>query len=55
MSEDLNCYAKFVPPVEADPKKPKKPLQEDTRKNDGTYQTTGDWMRVGGKKPSIVV
>jgi hypothetical protein len=49
MSEDINCNAKFLP-------KPKKPLpaeQEDTRAKDGKHQTVKDWMKNGGKKPSI--
>lgn len=49
MTENINCYEKIL-------EKPKKPLpagQEDTRAVDGKHQTVKDWLKNGGKKPSI--
>jgi hypothetical protein len=49
MSENINCYEKVL-------EKPKKPLhtsQEDTRANNGQHQTVAEWLKNGGKKPSI--
>jgi hypothetical protein len=54
MAEDINCYEKIIKPPKK-PGKPGEPDQDDTRSEDGKYQTTSDWMRRGGKKPDVTV
>lgn len=58
MSENINCYKAFLPKdkveEEEDAKKPKRnDKQEDTKTEKGKYQKVGDWMRHGGKNPSM--
>lgn len=48
MAEDINIYEKFLKPKE-------KPKPDDTRAEDGKYQTTAEWMRRGGKNPDVII
>lgn len=51
MAENINCNEKYIEKCD----KPKKPTQDEVRAANGQHQTVSDWMKRGGKRPSIQV